>query len=58
MATLNLRNINRSFGATQVPFDIDLAINDKEFMVFVGPSGCGKLTLLRIIPGLEMACEG
>ncbi len=58
MATLNLKNINKSFGATQVLFDIDLAINDKEFVVFVGPSGCGKSTLLRIISGLEMASEG
>jgi len=47
MATLNLENINKSFGATQVLFDI-----------FVGPSGCGKSTLLRIILGLEMVSEG
>ncbi|MBL4808175.1 MAG: ABC transporter ATP-binding protein [Rhodobacteraceae bacterium] len=58
MATLDLKNINKSFGATQVLFDIDLAIKDKEFVVFVGPSGCGKSTLLRIISGLEMATEG
>ncbi len=58
MATLNLKNINKSFGATQVLYDIDLAINDKEFVVFVGPSGCGKSTLLRIISGLEMASSG
>jgi len=58
MATLDLKNINKSFGATQVLFDIDLAIKDKEFVVFVGPSGCGKSTLLRIISGLEMATDG
>lgn len=58
MATLNLENINKSFGATQVLYDIDLAINDKEFVVFVGPSGCGKSTLLRIISGLEEASNG
>ncbi len=58
MATLDLININKSFGATQVLFDIDLAIKDKEFVVFVGPSGCGKSTLLRIISGLEMASDG
>jgi len=58
MATLDLKNINKSFGATQVLFDIDLAIKDKEFVVFVGPSGCGKSTLLRIISGLDMATEG
>ncbi len=58
MATLDLKNINKSFGATQVLFDIDLSIKDKEFVVFVGPSGCGKSTLLRIISGLEMATDG
>ena len=58
MATLDLKNINKSFGATQVLFDIDLAIKDKEFVVFVGPSGCGKSTLLRIISGLELASDG
>ena len=58
MATLDLKNINKSFGATQVLHDIDLQIQDKEFVVFVGPSGCGKSTLLRIISGLEMATDG
>lgn len=58
MATLDLKNINKSFGATQVLFDIDLAIKDKEFVVFVGPSGCGKSTLLRIVCGLEEATSG
>ncbi len=58
MATLDLKNINKSFGATQVLFDIDLEIKDKEFVVFVGPSGCGKSTLLRIISGLELATDG
>ena len=58
MATLDLKNINKSFGDMQVLYDIDLAIKDKEFVVFVGPSGCGKSTLLRIIAGLEEATSG
>lgn len=58
MATLDLKNISKSFGAAQVLHDIDLAIKDKEFVVFVGPSGCGKSTLLRIIAGLEEATDG
>jgi multiple sugar transport system ATP-binding protein len=40
MATLDLRYVSKSFGATKVLHDIDLAIRDKEFVVFVGPSGC------------------
>ncbi len=58
MATLNLQNITKSFGAAKVLQGIDLAIKDKEFVVFVGPSGCGKSTLLRIIAGLELATSG
>ena len=58
MATLNLQNITKSFGAAQVLKGIDLAIKDKEFVVFVGPSGCGKSTLLRIVAGLEAATSG
>lgn len=58
MATLDLKNITKTFGGTQVLHGIDLAIHDKEFVVFVGPSGCGKSTLLRIIAGLEEATSG
>jgi len=58
VATLDLKQINKSFGAAKVLHDIDLAIQDKEFVVFVGPSGCGKSTLLRIIAGLEEATSG
>jgi multiple sugar transport system ATP-binding protein len=33
--------------------DMDLDINDGEFMILVGPSGSGKSTALRMIAGLE-----
>jgi len=58
MATLDLQNISKSFGPTEVLHDISLSIQDREFIVFVGPSGCGKSTLLRIIAGLEEATAG
>ena len=58
MATLDLKNIGKSFGTVSVLKNINLAIADKEFVVFVGPSGCGKSTLLRIIAGLEEASSG
>jgi len=58
VATLDLKQINKSFGSAKVLHDIDLAIKDKEFVVFVGPSGCGKSTLLRIIAGLEELTTG
>src|SRR3978361_2578673 len=53
MATLQLRNMRKSYGSFEVIKGIDLDIADREFVVFVGPSGCGKSTLLRMIAGLE-----
>ena len=38
--------------------EVSLDIPDGEFMVLVGPSGCGKLTLLRMIAGLEHVTRG
>jgi multiple sugar transport system ATP-binding protein len=58
MATLELKNIIKSFDKTTVIQGVDLHVKDGEFVVFVGPSGCGKSTLLRIIAGLETATSG
>src|ERR1700694_2302476 len=38
--------------------DMSVEIKDKEFMVLVGPSGCGKASALRIIAGLEEITGG
>lgn len=58
MAGLELSQICKKFGDTNVISDVDLTINDGEFAVFVGPSGCGKSTLLRLISGLEDVTSG
>ncbi|HRJ69051.1 MAG TPA: sn-glycerol-3-phosphate ABC transporter ATP-binding protein UgpC [Beijerinckiaceae bacterium] len=58
MATLDLRQVTKSFGATKVIHGVDLSIGHGEFIVFVGPSGCGKSTLLRLIAGLESVTGG
>ena len=57
MAQLVLKQVCKSFNATEVIRGIDLTVEDGEFCVFVGPSGCGKSTLLRLIAGLE-ECSG
>ena len=58
MATLQLRNLRKSYGPVEVIKGVNLDIADREFVVFVGPSGCGKSTLLRMIAGLEEITGG
>ncbi|WP_223420857.1 sn-glycerol-3-phosphate ABC transporter ATP-binding protein UgpC [Tateyamaria pelophila] len=58
MATVTLKGIKKSFGATDVIHGIDAEIADGEFIVIVGPSGCGKSTLLRMVAGLETVSGG
>ena len=58
MASVELHNIHKAYGALTVIHDISLAIEDGEFIALVGPSGCGKSTLLRMIAGLEEITDG
>ena len=58
MGSLQLKSIRKSFGSVDVLKGIDLDVEDGEFVIFVGPSGCGTSTLLRIIAGLEDATSG
>ena len=58
MATVTLKDIKKSFGATDVIHGVSTEIADGEFIVIVGPSGCGKSTLLRMVAGLETVSGG
>lgn len=58
MGQVSLRNIRKSYGATEVIRGVDIDVKDGEFLVFVGPSGCGKSTTLRMIAGLEEISGG
>jgi multiple sugar transport system ATP-binding protein len=54
-----LKNLVKSYNGKQNVIDnINLEIKDKEFIVLVGSSGCGKSTILRVISGLEDITEG
>jgi multiple sugar transport system ATP-binding protein len=58
MASVELRNVRKAYGALDVIHGVSLAIDDGEFIALVGPSGCGKSTLLRMIAGLEEISDG
>ena len=58
MATVQLKNVNKCFGETEVIPNVSLNIPHGSFTVFVGPSGCGKSTLLRLVAGLEEITGG
>jgi ABC-type nitrate/sulfonate/bicarbonate transport system ATPase subunit len=53
-----LRGVNKSFGAQQVLFDVDLDVAPGEVVVVIGPSGSGKSTLCRCINRLETIDSG
>jgi oligogalacturonide transport system ATP-binding protein len=59
MAQLSLRKIEKTYpNGFKAVHGVDLEVRDGEFMVFVGPSGCAKSTLLRMIAGLESITGG
>ena len=58
MAVIELKNVRKAFGAVEVIGRVNLTIPDGAFVIFVGPSGGGKSTLLRVVAGLEDASAG
>jgi sn-glycerol 3-phosphate transport system ATP-binding protein len=58
MATLELRDVRKSYGKIAVVHGVSASVDKGEFVVIVGPSGCGKSTLLRMVAGLEEITSG
>jgi multiple sugar transport system ATP-binding protein len=58
MGALSIRNVRKSFGATDILKGIDIEVEAGEFLILVGPSGCGKSTLLSMIAGLDTPSTG
>ena len=59
MPAVSLESVTKRFegGAVAVD-DLTLEVDDGEFMIFVGSSGCGKTTALRMIAGLDTSDHG
>ncbi len=56
--SIEVRDLNKSFGAFQALTDVNLTVQTGELVALLGPSGSGKTTLLRIIAGLEFPTQG
>ena len=54
MASLSLKHINKTYpNGFEAVKDFNLEIEDKEFIIFVGPSGCGNNTTIRLKAGMK-----
>ncbi|GHU02963.1 sugar ABC transporter ATP-binding protein [Betaproteobacteria bacterium] len=58
MSKVVLKNVVKQFGSVKAVDTLSIEIQDREFAVLVGSSGCGKTTALRMIAGLETATSG
>ena len=58
MSKIVLSHIDKFYGENHVLRDINLTIEDGDFMTLLGPSGCGKTTTLRVVSGLEKPQHG
>lgn len=58
MAFIEIRNVNKFYGAAQALFDVSLSIEQGAFTTLLGPSGSGKTTLLKLLGGFEPLNHG
>lgn len=58
MANIQFQNVTKYYDNFKAVSNLNLEIEDREFVCFVGPSGCGKTTSLRMLAGLEEISEG
>lgn len=56
MGTLEIRGLKKRY--PEFTMEVDLTVNEGEFLTIIGPSGSGKSTLLNLISGLESPDEG
>ena len=58
MPRIELINVTKRWGKTVAVDNLNMVIEDRDFITLLGPSGCGKTTTLRMIAGLETPTSG
>lgn len=58
MPEIKLEHVTKRFDKFVAVDDLNMVIEDRDFITLLGPSGCGKTTTLRMIAGLETPTEG
>ena len=58
MPRIELINVTKRWGKFVGVDNLNMVIEDRDFITLLGPSGCGKTTTLRMIAGLETPTEG
>lgn len=58
MLILDVNKLAKNFGYEQLFEDVSFTLNEGEFLAIVGPNGCGKSTILKIIAGIETSDTG
>ena len=55
---VEIQGVNKIYGTNHVVKDLNLSIEEGEFLTLLGSSGCGKTTTLRMIAGFEEPTTG
>ena len=58
MAAIHIRRVWKEYGPQVVLENLNLKLDDHEFVTIVGPSGCGKTTFLRMLLGVDGPTRG
>jgi ABC-type branched-subunit amino acid transport system ATPase component len=55
---LEVRGLEGGYGSVQILYEIDMHVDEGEFVTIIGPNGCGKSTLIKTIFGIATYYSG